>query len=409
MMGRESVLLIDKHVLLCADEWFETLDPIVRQDFEYIKTNFCGRVYMKISTFTYAPDPPVMIYLCGNINRIREKVRFVDGQMVRVIRELSHDYNEGDNVIGLGEVPINIHGLGVHFRNAFNTEGLFEMIESSHRFLPLTDSNKGSKALRTGTYLSKVIETDKGIESHLLRCATNIDGPTDNFRDIDNKIISTVNTIAKQFFDDPAELNHVLAQIYENVSDRQKARISSHSDKSKDMPADGSIMAFCTFLRYRVDDSIKQSGLSHTDFFDYCYGKTSVFTRLRFRLKSGVERTDLPNEFEVILYPNSVFLMSLSTNRLYTHEICPSSLPASKIPIRLGYVIRCSKTIAVFKDGKQHIVNDMGECVEMARPDTESITKLKKDYFDENTTIDKIDYGEVLLSLNEGDYLRPII
>ena len=48
--------------------------------------------------------------------------------------------------------------------------------------------------------------------------------------------------------------------------------------------------------------------------------------------------------------------MSLDSNRLYTHEIIPSSLPIEKLPIRMGYVIRCSKTKALYNDGKTYLI-----------------------------------------------------
>jgi hypothetical protein len=50
--------------------------------------------------------------------------------------------------------------------------------------------------------------------------------------------------------------------------------------------------------------------------------------------------------------------MSLEMNRLYTHEISPSHLPMDLIPLRLGYVIRCSKTKAIYKDNKTYIFNN---------------------------------------------------
>ena len=33
--------------------------------------------------------------------------------------------------------------------------------------------------------------------------------------------------------------------------------------------------------------------------------------------------------FEVTFYPNSVFIIPLSTNQLYTHETCPAGLSAT--------------------------------------------------------------------------------
>ena len=51
---------------------------------------------------------------------------------------------------------------------------------------------------------------------------------------------------------------------------------------------------------------------------------------MRFRLKPEAQKLypDLTKDFDITLYPNSVFLMSLETNRLYTHEIIPSDAEA---------------------------------------------------------------------------------
>jgi hypothetical protein len=105
------------------------------------------------------------------------------------------------------------------------------------------------------------------------------------------------------------------------------------------------LMAFCTFYKnYQGNDFLPEEltkfKKSQDDIFDYVYKSTSVLTHLRFRLKNMVEDETLTKHFDVILYPNSVFLMSLNTNRLYTHEIIPSTLPVDSIPTRL---VRWSK------------------------------------------------------------------
>src|SRR5690606_15009020 len=100
--------------------------------------------------------------------------------------------------------------------------------------------------------------------------------------------------------------------------------------------------AFCTFYKDFMNKKFDING-------------TSVLTKLRFRLKKTVTDSDLVKSFDVVLYPNSVFMISLSTNRLYTHEIIPSVLPIDRIPVRMGYVIRCSKTKAVYKDDKTYM------------------------------------------------------
>lgn len=69
----------------------------------------------------------------------------------------------------------------------------------------------------------------------------------------------------------------------------------------------------------------------------------------------------MKTNFDITLYPNSVFVMSLDMNRLYTHEIIPSILPIDRIPTRMGYVIRCSKTNAIFKNEQTYIINENNE------------------------------------------------
>ena len=279
-------------------------------------------------------------------------------------------------------------------------------MNKEHQFQLLTESNKPGQSYRKGLYLSKVEENNDGVNFHLLRCSTNLNGPTDNFRQTDNEIINKVNHISQYFFEQKTDLNHVLAQIYNNTTvdgKEKKATIKEHSDKTKDMPGNG-LMAFCTF--YHFDEDVKDVKKSNNDKYDYCYKDTSVLTKLRFKLKECVNEPTLVKKFDVVLYPNSVFLMSLTTNRLYTHEIVPSHLPIEKLPTRLGYVIRCSKTKAVFKDNQIYI-KDGDELMKLEEPTAEKVKRLKDIYFEENTSDKLIDYGKVDFSLNKGDYMKP--
>jgi hypothetical protein len=206
-------------------------------------------------------------------------------------------------------------------------------------------------------------------------------------------------------------LNHVLAQIYHNTpaADAQKqckARISAHADKTKDMPVNG-IMAFCTF-----SDRLDKLRPLTNDPFDYGHKGVSGLTRLHFRLKEPVaERPGctLPAQFTLTLYPDSVFFMPLSTNRLYTHEIRSSALDAELLPTRLGYVVRCSSAEAVHKNG--HTFLKRGRTlVKLEPPTPEGTSELRKLYAEENTTQDFIDYGDkFLFSMNAGDYIAPRI
>lgn len=396
MSGKENVLLTNKHILLC-------LESIKNPELDYIKKNFCGAISTDIKDIS----PDKIVYLYGNIGKIYEKTKetlFEKCKRVNVIKEFSSNYQicEQYNIINIGMVPINIHNMGIYFRNFFNpTKNYFDLIKNKHNFLNLTESNKSGSAFRKGIYLSKVEEKNDGITYNLLRCSSNLDGPTDNFSDIDNEIISQANDACEDFFEEKTHLNHVLAQIYLN-SDQGKAKIKAHSDKTKDMPKNG-LICFCTFY---ADLDNKQK--STEDMFDYCYKKTSVLTCLEFKLKKCIEVESLVKTFSITLYPNSMFVIPLSTNRLYTHEIKPSTLRFDMIPIRMGYVIRCSDLYAVFKDGHTYIKED-DKLVKLESTTNDDIKNLRNNYYEENTTVKEKEtiYGKVHFSMNEGDYLKP--
>jgi hypothetical protein len=356
------------------------------------------------------------VYLCGDISRISDhKLNTAD--RVFVIKELSHGYNKDDNgktwtLVDLGRVPIRVHGVGVYYRRFFDRDfDHFNRICAEHTFQSLTESNKSGTAHRTGIYLTPVQQDNEELHFRLLRCSTNLSGPTENFRAHDRRIVDTLNREAACIFQNQAPLNHVLAQIYHNTpavaaQKQTKAKISAHADKTKDMPTNG-IMAFCTFY----DQLNKLSPLTE-DAFDYGYKGTSGLTKLHFRLKKPIEESPgctLPTQFTLTLYPNSVFFMPLSTNQLYTHEIRSSTLDAELLPTRLGYVVRCSTAEAVHKNGQTFLKVD-GKLVELAQSTPEGINELRKLYAEENKTQDFIDYGDrFLFSMNAGDYIAPLI
>ena len=281
MTEKENTLLTNKHILLCLDEDmkynesvenFRYIEQHYVKELENIKKNFCGIVYSDTESFTkhiYQPD--TIIYMCGNIKKIIDEyyknVLKVNNVKILVALEFSFNRdmydNELYNVIYMGEIPLNINNVGVYFRNLFS-ENYFNSINKEHKFQELTESNKPSNAFRKGIYLSEVENvnsTDNELNFNLLRCSSNLDGPTDNFRKTDNIIINQVNGISKSFFSEETKLNHVLAQIYENktiITDtktvERKSKIKEHSDKTKDMPRNG-LMAFCTFYKDYSYDS----------------------------------------------------------------------------------------------------------------------------------------------------------
>lgn len=409
----ENILLTNKHVLVYNSDQLIHLSD--NQEIKYTINNFCGILLPNLDNFDYSE---AILYLSGDFEQINKNFA-IEKNEIYVIKELSYNYNDyPELLINLNQVPINIHNVGVYFRNFFDpSKDYFDLISKQHKFQALTESNKGTDAFRTGIYLTKVEQKDDETNFRLLRCSSNLRGPTDNFRDIDLEIVNQVNCVSDYFFEQKANLNHVLAQIYENkivnsgnkVTEK-KAKIKAHSDKTKDMPRNG-LIAFATFYKSYSDNKFNDPDLkrikkSKSDSCDYCSNDVSVFTKLRFKLKNN--DIGLTKNFDVILYPNSVFIIPLSTNRLYTHEIVPSVLQISKIPIRLGYVIRCSNVEAVYKNDQTYI-RDNDKLIELVEPDEVDVKELRDTYFKENTTTDMITYDKFYFSLNEGDYEKPLV
>lgn len=344
-------------------------------------------------------------YFCGDFGDLGPGSR----DDLRVIRQFSYNYAGADSTVDLGQVPLNIHNAGILFKSYFQPDrDWFTSILAAHALQTLTEGNKAGTSYRKGVYLSNVSREDKdALSFNLLRCSTNFAGPTQGLAQVDETILGHLNSIATDFFHDAADLNHVLAQLYENsyglnesgIMKQRKARIKGHSDKTKDMPDNG-LIAFCTFYSPDITHKSKHSKL---DSCDRVYKDCSVLSTLRFRLKEGV--TDRVRDFSVTLFPNSVFVIPLLTNRLYTHEIVPSTLPVEHLPTRLGYVARCSNVIAVHRDETTHL-----EGGTRLRPPTDDEREhLRGLYYKENTTAEPVEYGELSYSLNDGDFMRPLV
>ncbi|MFF3394375.1 hypothetical protein ACFYW1_25980 [Streptomyces sp. NPDC002669] len=387
--------------------------PSVVQDDE-LAGDFFGAVITPEELASGSPDlARRTVYLCGDISGISGR-QLRDAARVFVVRELSHGYDEDAGapwtLVDLGRVPVRVHGVGVYYRRFFGLDAdHFGRIRAEHAFQSLTESTKPGTAHRSGIYLTPVTRNGDELHFRLLRCSTNLSGPTESFRPTDMSIVEALNREAATVFRNHAPLNHVLAQTYHNTlatagRKQSKARISAHADKTKDMPVNG-IMAFCTFY-----DRLESLRPMAEDAFDYGVKKASGLTRIQFRLKEPAEEDEgagLPSKFTLTLYPGSVFFMPLSTNRLYTHEIRPSTLDAELLPTRLGYVVRCSSTEAVHKNGRTFLKR-AGGLVELERPTPDGMDDLRRLYAEENRTSSFIDYGEkFLFSMNTGDYVAP--
>ncbi|KJK42345.1 hypothetical protein [Streptomyces sp. NRRL F-4428] len=346
------------------------------------------------------------VYLCGDVSGV-DGERLRSAARVFVIRELSRGYGPDQpwTVVEGGRVPVRVHGVGVYYRRFFDLDAdHFGRIQAEHAFQSLTESTKPGTARRSGIYLTPVTQDGDALHFRLLRCSTNLSGPTEGFRATDTEIVDALNREAASAFRNHAPLNHVLAQVYHNTlataeRKQSKAKISAHADKTKDMPDNG-IMAFCTFY-----DGLDKLQPMADDVFDYGLKRTSGLTRLHFRLKDDAGA--LPSSFTLTLYPGSVFFMPLSANRLYTHEIRPSTLNAEALPTRLGYVVRCSSAEAVHKDGRTFL-KKADDLVELGPPTPEGMDELRRLYAEENRTASFVDYGDkFLFSMNSGDYVAP--
>lgn len=413
----ESIIIKTNHILVCADIRYESIPH--RYEFEYVKEHFCGNIFTDLHVFTdYVKNTDMTnahIYLCGDIKHYHDTTD-ICLPSVHVVENISYNY---DNVyindctrVNSGTLPMNIYDTGVYFRNIFDSsKNYFELVSCEHSFQTLTESNKPLNALRTGIYLSNVYETyDKELIFNLLRCSSNFAGPTDNFRKTDKLITDRVNCLATSVFKNSAVLNHVLAQIYTNICDNgtnRKAKIKKHSDKTKDMPRNG-LIAFVTFYK----DLQQETNRTYLDgdMFNYCDRDTnkSILTKMRFTLKNKSHNNNVKT-FDIVLYPNSVFIISLETNRLYTHEIIPSSLSVDKIPTRMGYVMRCSNTQAFYKDDDTILICRYGETIKLDKPTSEGVEALKRIYYKENTSDELITYDMFNFSMNNGDYKKPML
>ncbi|MFE0461715.1 hypothetical protein ACFW1A_20930 [Kitasatospora sp. NPDC058965] len=378
--------------------------------------DFFGSVVTPEELASGSPDlAGKSVYLCGDVSGVGGR-RLREAARVFVVRELSQGYREDAedpwSLVDLGRVPLRVHGVGVHYRGFFDRDGdHFGRIRAEHAFQSLTESTKPGTAHRSGIYLTPVEQHGDELHFRLLRCSTNLSGPTENFRPTDTGIVEALNREAAAVFRGQAPLNHVLAQIYHNTPatverKQSKARISSHADKTKDMPANG-VMAFCTFY-----DGLDRLQPLADDAFDLGVKGVSGLTRLQFRLKEsavGGAGAGLPAQFALTLHPGSVFFMPLSTNRLYTHEIRPSMLDAALLPTRLGYVVRCSSAEAVHKDGDTFL-KAAGGPVKLGPPTADGTDELRRLYAEENRSSSFVDYGDELrFSMNAGDYRAPRI
>jgi len=422
--GDEAHVTSTKNVLLVLPGRFP-LEPALLSRIDALAGAFCG-------TVVSAPLPCTTdvsgktVYVCGDVAHA-DASKLHSAKRIFIVRQLATGLDRASvawPVVDEGRVPALVEGgLAVFYPRFFEAGGseLFHQVSAEHTFQQLTESTKPGCAHRTGLYLTPVREHAGSDEVHfrLLRCSSNFDGPTEGFGPTDDAIVGALNDEADRVFaDGRAPLNHVLAQIYHNTPGDgaggrpTKAKIKAHADKTKDMPQNG-LLAFCTFY----DGLEKLHPLGHdcsSPLTDLGLRGVSGLSRLVFHRKRDVTAlpgcAELPRRFTVTLFPGSVLLVPLSTNRLYQHEVRPGALDAAELPTRMGYVVRCSDAEAVHASGWTYLKTAQGERVPLERPTPEGMRQLRALYAEENACAHVVDYstrGHIAFSMNEGDYLRP--
>jgi hypothetical protein len=403
-------------------------------EYSFVWNNFCGHKIdfafpnYDIDFVTKIIYDAKIIYLVGDIKHIVDELILTNISNMSIMNQIIdklcvvenmsfNNVDKFDKFISSYQLPINIQNLGVYIRSAFNNDDykqdMFSIVVSDHKFQELTESNKPSKSLRTGLYLSNVekinmfnLENINAVKFNLMRCSTNFVGPTEAFTDNDVKIINYLNNLCDNYFVNHAKLNHVLVQMYNN-DNKRKASIKEHSDKTEDMNLNG-LIAFVSFYDIETLKNSYYSKYIKTDGVDIFYKKTSVFTTLHFKLKNVSKHSELPQFFDVKLYNNSCFIIPLRTNELYTHEIKPSTLSSDIIPVRIGYVVRCSDTVAININGDTHIFDKNNKIHKLLPPNENDVSNIKKSYLLQNTTDETINYDFMQFSLNNGDYICPL-
>lgn len=348
----EPQIIFDKHLLLCNVS--NNINEI-----KYLMNNFCGKSYNNFNNIDC--EPSSIIYLCGNIEQLYDHVKNLEYCYVYAIEQYSENFIDDIPIIHIDQVPIYIKGIGIYFRKFFNDIDYFNNVCNEH------------KVCDKGIHLSNVERCEDEIWFNILRSFASLQGPTDNFRNIDNEILNKLNDIVKHYFTNNVHFNHVSAKIYSNSNNK------ASSDITHDMP-DNFLIAFCTFYN---NEPLKLSNI-------------------KFKLKSN----DNDNKSSIVkyltLYHNSLLFITPEANRNWARKtVCENDIEI------LEYVVKCSNRYAVYKNDKVNMYNEIDDNLMELVPVSDD-NEIKKLYHMENTTNDKIVYpSDIYFSFNKGDYLKP--
>ena len=215
-----NILLLRSNILLCLD--ISVPDILV---------NFCGIIISDKNEYDIFIANHInnnfITYIVGDIGKNYEYIKKITLNpkryyLIKYFITITDNFKNTLNMsyfifVMIGEVPINIKNVGIYFRNFFDIDiDFFDKINKEHQFQSITESNKISNAYRTGIYLTDVYQENNDVHYKLLRCSSNLAGPTENFKEIDKYILKKINDITPYYFLNCSELNHVLAQTYHN-------------------------------------------------------------------------------------------------------------------------------------------------------------------------------------------------
>lgn len=413
-----SQILTKVHVLY-HDDLKLLLDP----EFVRLTQKFCGQVATSLTLDSVTFHTSSLVYYCGDVTQL-DLTKFTKYSQVFLVKEFCTNIPENAQfpVIRYGEIPLNVHGMGVLVRDAFPMEtDWYDEVTKAHNWQHLTVHNNKSDAHRLGTYLCEVKDNGNGEYDYLLmRCSTNFRGPTQCFQDVDRFLLRRATQLLQPYFKQQVKLNHILAQMY--VNGQTKAGISRHADKDEDFEKDeksGKVASHCMIVFISLYEGYVNGTFpklklerSREDHFDFVYGKggETALTGLEFNRKQQLEFPEhTPHSFVVRLPPNSVLAIPLYTNNLMTHGTVASKLPSALIPTRLGIVPRTGGCVAKWRDGKTWLWNSTTRSWEALHPATwKEIQLLKDKYKTQNFSDQDPQYEEFFFSMNEGDYEAPL-
>jgi hypothetical protein len=156
--------------ILVIHETGGNLSEALRQELSILTSSFCGRVVnfatesfngrtlAELAATKLAACPGLhALYMCGDVAQILPLIAHLPVEVrLFAVAELCSNVPPEQSTISLGQVPINMHGVGVFFRRFFDRRDYYEAVTREHEFQSLTLADKPGSAFRRGIYLTQV-------------------------------------------------------------------------------------------------------------------------------------------------------------------------------------------------------------------------------------------------------------